>query len=58
MRIFRGVGRNITLLHNKLFDRLKLLLEVEIPCLPLEELIYRYDKPPHQMRAAAVLAVD
>lgn len=38
--------------------RFKLLLEVEIPCRLLEELIYKYDKPSHQRRAAAVLAVD
>jgi len=36
----------------------KLLLEVEIPCRFLQELIYKYDKPSQQRRAAAVLAVD
>jgi len=40
------------------FIWVKLLLEVEIPCRFLEELIYKYDKPSHKRRAAAVLTVN
>ena len=38
--------------------RLKLLMEVEIPCRLPEEPIYKYDQPSHQRHAAAVPAVD
>jgi len=67
MRIFCGVGRNVTVPANGSDGRLciinffiwvKLLPEVDIPCQFLEQLIYKYDKPSHERRAASALTVD